>query len=169
LFIFSFCIAISGRIHTTPKLSHSRNLRLGRVSELGRGYLITSVTSNRLPLFADFHLARLAIRELRASDEAGLCTTFAFVLMPDHLHWLLQLSDTTLPLLLGRFKSLSARAINRSRKISGETIWQAGFHDHAIRHGGNLQVLARYIAGNPVRAGLVDSVGEYSHWDADWL
>ena len=151
------------------KLSHSRNLRIGRVSELGRGYLITSVTNNRLPLFENFYLARLAIGELRACDEAGLCSTLAFVLMPDHLHWLLQLSDTTLPLLLGRFKSLSARAINRSRNISGEAIWQAGFHDHAIRDGEDLQGLARYIVGNPVRAGLVDSVKEYSHWDADWL
>jgi len=56
---------------------HSRNLRVGRVSEIGRGYLITTVTQGRLPLFADLQLARLAIRELRACDEAGLCSDVA--------------------------------------------------------------------------------------------
>ncbi|MFP5469392.1 MAG: hypothetical protein ACLGGZ_06590, partial [Alphaproteobacteria bacterium] len=76
---------------------HSRNLRIGRVSEIGRGYLITTVTQGHLPLFADLRLARLAIRELRACDEAGLCSTLAFVLMPDHLHWLLQLTGAALP------------------------------------------------------------------------
>ena len=151
------------------KLSHSRNLRKGRVSECGRGYLITSVTNNRLPLFADFHLARLAIRELHACDEAGLCITLAFVLMPDHLHWLFQLTDSTLPLLMGRFKSLSATAINQSRNLSGKAIWQVGFHDHGIRDGEDFRELARYIVYNLVRAGLATSVREYSHWDATWL
>jgi REP element-mobilizing transposase RayT len=151
------------------KLPHGSKLRVGRVSEFGRGYLVTTVTQNRLPLFADFHLARLVIRELRACDEAGLCTTLAFVLMPDHLHWLLQLTSATLPDLLGRYKSLSGRTINRSRNTSGKSIWQAGFHDHAIRDGEDLQHIARYIVANPVRAGLVGSVREYSHWDAVWL
>lgn len=122
-----------------------------------------------LPLFAEFHLARLAIRELRACDEAGLCSTLAFVLMPDHLHWLLQLSGTALPDLLKRYKSLSGRAINRSRNTSGEAVWQAGFHDRAIRDEEDLQHIARYIVANPVRVGLVGSVRKYSHWDAVWL
>jgi REP element-mobilizing transposase RayT len=156
-------------IFSMTKLPHGGNLRIGRVSEIGRGYLITTVTQNRLPLFADFHLARLAIRELGACDEAGLCSTLAFVLMPDHLHWLLQLSGATLPDLLRRYKSLSGSAINRSRSTSGEAVWQAGFHDRAIRDGEDLQHLARYIVANPVRAGLVGSVREYSHWDAVWL
>ncbi|MDP4028454.1 MAG: transposase [Gallionella sp.] len=148
---------------------HGGNLRVGRVSEIGRGYLVTTVTQNRLPLFADFHLARLAIRELRACDEAGLCATLAFVLMPDHLHWLLQLNHATLPDLLGRFKSLSGGALNRSRRTPGITVWQAGFHDRAVRDGEDLQNIARYIVANPVRAGLAGSVREYSHWDAVWL
>lgn len=156
-------------IASMTKLPHGGNLRVGRVSESGRGYLVTTVTQNRLPLFADFHLARLAILELRACDEAGLCNTLAFVLMPDHLHWLLQLSGNALPDLLKRYKSLSGGIINRSRNTPGKPVWQAGFHDRAIRDGEDLRHIARYIVANPVRAGLVDSVREYSHWDAVWL
>jgi hypothetical protein len=29
--------------------------------------------------------------------------------------------------------------------------------------------LARYVVANPVRAGLVQRVGQYPHWDAIWL
>lgn len=148
---------------------HARKLRTGRVSEIGRGYVITTVTQDRLPLFTDFHLARLAIRELHACDTTGICTTLAFVLMPDHLHWLLQLTEGTLPDLLRRYKSCSGSAINRERNTPGEAVWQAGFHDHAIRDGADLQPVARYLVANPLRAGLVASVREYSHWDAAWL
>jgi putative transposase len=150
-------------------LPRNRNLRVGRVSEDGRAYLVTTVTRDRLSLFADLHLARLAIRELRACDEAGLCNTLAFVFMPDHLHWLLQLTSATLPDLLRRYKSRSGGAINRHRGTPGMAVWQAGFHDHALRDGEDLQHIARYIVANPMRAGLAGSVREYSHWDAVWL
>ena len=152
----------------TP-LPHSSKLRVGRVSEIGRGYLVTTVTRERQPLFADLHLARLAIREMRACDEAGLCGTLAFVLMPDHLHWLLQLTSGTLADLLKRFKSLSGGAINRSCGTPGMAVWQGGFHDQGMRDGVDLQHVARYIVANPVRAGLVESVRQYPHWDAVWL
>jgi hypothetical protein len=29
--------------------------------------------------------------------------------------------------------------------------------------------LARYIVANPLRAGLVEHLGDYPHWDAVWL
>ena len=37
----------------------SHRLRLGRYSELGRIYLLTTNTHGRHPLFADLHLGRL--------------------------------------------------------------------------------------------------------------
>jgi hypothetical protein len=30
-------------------------------------------------------------------------------------------------------------------------------------------VAARYVVANPLRAGLAQSLGHYSHWDAVWL
>jgi len=29
--------------------------------------------------------------------------------------------------------------------------------------------VARYIVANPIRAGLVDNIGQYPYWDAVWL
>ena len=65
-------------------------------------YLVTTVTEARAPLFTDFRLARLAIRALQAPDAANTCRTLAFVLMPDHLHWMLELRAASLSQLLAR-------------------------------------------------------------------
>jgi len=150
-------------------LAHGHRLRTGRCSETGRGYLLTTVVQGRTPLFADFDHARLAVQAMRDCDGAGLSATLAFVLMPDHLHWLVQLRRGSLSALMGRFKSCSAAAVNRARGTPGVVVWQAGFHDHAIRDGQDIRAMARYAIGNPVRAGLVGSVGEYAHWDAVWV
>ena len=149
--------------------AHGHHLRRGRQSEVDRGYLLTTVVHGRFPLFNDFWQARLAIQALRDCDDTGCSHTLAFVLMPDHLHWLVQLQSGTLGSLMRRFKSRSAAAINQARDSKGSTIWQPGFHDHAIRDGQDIRQIARYVISNPVRGGLVERVGDYTHWNAVWM
>lgn len=140
----------------------ARRLRTGRYSQAGQVYLVTTVTRERQAVFADFAAARLLVSVLRAESALGSCTTLAFVVMPDHLHWLLQLEQGLLSALVGRVKSISAKRL-------GRPIWQAGFHDRALRREEDLQATARYLVANPLRAGLVTRVGLYPHWDAIWL
>jgi REP element-mobilizing transposase RayT len=147
---------------------HGSDLRKGRYSETGQIYLITAVTDKRLRVFDDFWCSRSLIHELRAVDALGWSMTWAFVVMPDHLHWLVGLEDGDLSRMVLRVKSRSAIAINQLRGQAGR-LWQRGFHDHALRKEENLQTVARYVVANPVRAGLVKSVREYPHWDARWL
>lgn len=149
--------------------AHSSALRRGRYSEPGRIYLVTTVTRARERVFADFVLARLAIAQMRQITACGGCHTLAFVLMPDHLHWLIQLSECDLSRLVGRFKANSARWVNRQRNTPGFPVWQQGFHDHAVRRDEDLIALARYVVANPLRAGLAARPGDYPHWDAIWL
>ena len=70
-------------------------------------------------------------------------------------------------------KSYSSRRIGNLLREGGEVeyahTWQDGFHDHALRKEDDLIDVARYIVANPVRAGLVRKVGDYSLWDAKWL
>lgn len=147
---------------------HGRALRTGRYSEAGRTYLVTSVTACRKPLFNDLHNARKLVSSLKHADEAGWTRTLAFCLMPDHLHWLLELGDAkSLSELMRSIKTYSARTINAS-VLTGD-VWQEGFHDHAVRAEEDLINLARYVVANPLRAGLVSALGEYPHWDACWL
>lgn len=140
-------------------------LRVGRVSETGRIYLITTVTHGRKPWFVDFDTARQVIQVMRLLSDEGGVASLAWVLMPDHLHWLIQLGDRlSLSVAMGYFKGRSARRIG-----SGWAVWQKGFHDHALRREEDLAATARYIVANPLRAGLVRRVGDYPHWDAVWL
>jgi hypothetical protein len=63
---------------------------------------------------------------------------------------------------------VSAHKLNRQIGRTG-SIWQEGFHDHAIRREERLRDTARYIIANPVRAGLAKSVRDYPHWYAAWV
>jgi REP element-mobilizing transposase RayT len=145
------------------------NLRTGRCSIAGQFYMVTIVTAGRHPWFVDFSLARCVIAEMRHAHAGGLIDSLAWVLMPDHLHWLFQLGDAgSLARVMQSFKGRSARAINLL-DARQRTIWQRGYHDHALRADEDVRGVARYLAANPVRAGLVEQVGEYSHWDAVWV
>ncbi|MDP3677467.1 MAG: transposase [Methylotenera sp.] len=148
---------------TNAQKPHQKDLRKGRYTQENQIYHITTATLNRAPIFADIKTARLIINILKKSDELNKTNTLAFVIMPDHIHWLFQLNQShTLSKLVQSIKSISARAL-------GKPIWQTGYYDHAIRKEEDIQNIARYIVANPVRAGLVTKVGDYPHWDAMWL
>jgi hypothetical protein len=38
-----------------------------------------------------------------------------------------------------------------------------------VRRQQDMRALARYVIANPLRAGLVESIGDYPLWDAIWL
>ncbi len=149
-------------------LYHGRDLRKGRLSESGRPYLITTVVRERRPLFEDWRIGRLLVSELRQAVQGGRADSLSWVIMPDHLHWLLVPRTETLEVVLRRAKSRSARAINRALGRSG-AVWQRGYHDHALRRDEDLRAAARYIVANPLRAGLVATVGDYPLWDCVYL
>ncbi|MBT2372060.1 REP-associated tyrosine transposase [Pseudomonas fluorescens] len=151
-----------------PRQPNSHLLRRGRYSESGRAYLITAVVHARRPLFRDVHLGRLLVAELKRAHDFGLVNSLAWVVMPDHFHWLFELRETELAQVMGRTKSRSTLSINRACGTSG-AFWQKGYHDRAVRTEEDLRKIARYIIANPLRAGLVKSIGDYPLWDAAWL
>ena len=151
-----------------PTQPNSHRLRFGRASENGRAYLITAVIHERQPIFSDWQLGRLLVAELRRVHDAGLVDSIAWVVMPDHFHWLMQLRDNNLGSVVGSTKSRCTQAVNKMTGRSGP-LWQTGYHDRAIRDGEELLPFARYIVANPLRAGLVEKIGDYPLWDACWL
>jgi len=103
---------------------HSHSLRTGRHTQAGQIYLLTTVTADRQPVFADFQAARCLIRCLQQAALLRQADTLAFVVMPDHLHWLMQLGEgIDLSRCMGSVKSITARQL-------GIPFWQKGFHDH---------------------------------------
>lgn len=88
--------------------------------------------------------------------------------MPDHVHWLCTLGEVvTLPLLVAGVKGAATRRL-RALGVSG-AVWQEGFFDRALRREEDMQAAARYLVSDPVRQGLVESLGDYAHWDAAWV
>ncbi|MFJ2365189.1 REP-associated tyrosine transposase [Pseudomonas sp. NPDC087697] len=151
-----------------PASHHAHRLRTGRHSESGQIYLLTVVVRNRQKVFADFQQGRLVVDALKKAQQEQFADTLAWVVMPDHFHWLIELQNIQLSALVARTKSRITVTLNRSMKRQGP-LWQPGYHDRAIRKEEDLQAVARYIVANPLRAGLVKRVGDYPLWDAVWL
>ncbi|MEE4461949.1 transposase, partial [Azotobacter chroococcum] len=76
--------------------AHAASLRRGRISHPGYTYLVTTVIADRRPLLADLQTARLLVGEMREACSAGSVESLAWVVMPDHLHWLLTLQQGSL-------------------------------------------------------------------------
>ncbi|MCI0518192.1 MAG: transposase [Woeseiaceae bacterium] len=146
-----------------------RQLRKGRYSVSGQIYHVTAVTCGRQPIFEDLFSGRIVVKCLMHEAVHARAQTLCFVVMPDHLHWLLQLDGRrSLSAVMQNVKCQSARRI----KLAGRTlpkVWQPGFYDRAIRRDEDLAAIARYIVANPQRAGISKSCREYSLWDAVWL
>lgn len=131
--------------------------------------MITATTIDRTPFFTDFAIARLLVLELKRLHEEERVSSLAWVIMPDHLHWLLQMrSGEAVSDIMRYVKGRSARQINIALQRQGP-VWQRDYYDHAIRRAEDARKLARYIVSNPLRAGLVKEIGDYPLWDAVWL
>lgn len=160
-------------MHKQPP--HSKDLRKGRYACNNQSYLVTTITYERQAIFADFYLGRKVVQAMRHQHQQGHVDSLAFVLMPDHLHWLFTLqNDNSLASVMRRVKGRSAHDIQNSPRKRGEAplnrpLWQPGYHDHAIRKEEDLRQIARYLVANPLRGGLVDKLGDYPLWDAVWL
>jgi len=155
--------------HQQPEKSGHRALRRGRASLANHVYLVTSATIGRQCFFADFHAGCAAARCFENSALLGDARMLAWVLMPDHAHWLVQLGeDDPLSLVVNRLKSASARYVNRILQRKGP-IWEPAYHDHCLRREEDLRSVARYMIANPVRAGLVQRIVDYPFWNAIWV
>jgi len=141
---------------------HGKNLRQYRVSSIGSIYSVTVCTPNKRQYFKDFEKARVVVNALRFQDSRDYTKTFAFVLMPDHLHWLFEIKKSVLSTILHSVKSYSSHKV-------GCQLWQERYFEHALRTEESLIKHSRYIVGNPLRAGIVENIGDYSYWDAIWL
>lgn len=97
----------------------------------------------------------------------------AFVVMPSHLHWVFQPCDAWVAGLeaaganrspreriqhsLNRF---TAAECNRLLGLAG-AFWQHESYDHWVRSPEELERILLYVEANPVKAGLVESPGDW--------
>lgn len=78
----------------------------------------------------------------------------SFVVMPNHVHVLLQLRGThQIQTVIGRLKSYTALQINRKLSREGP-LWQQENWDRILRGAADLSRCFQYIKANPSKAGL---------------
>jgi REP element-mobilizing transposase RayT len=136
-----------------------KKIRLSPTSyQQGHAFFITVSTHIRFPWFsAHAELAEGAVQLLMqlALDRAS--KLYAWCVMPDHIHLLLQ--DRNIIDFVRLFKGKlvpKASALKRDQRL-----WQRSFYDHGLRKDEALEQTAAYIWENPVRAGLVNQASEY--------
>ncbi len=132
-----------------------------------RVYFLTLACEGRRRWFVDPRLVVDCIEALRVAAGSHNARVYAFCFMPDHLHLLVHGGARTfLPDLMHDFKQVTGSAF---AKATGGELWQEGYYDHVVRSEEGVLAVARYIAGNPVRAGLVEDAGMYLYTGSfDW-
>ena len=106
-----------------------------------------------LPLLASTDVVETCLHRLQQAAERHGFQVLAYCFMPTHLHLLIVGSeDSHLLPFVKHFKQIT------SFDCGGEApqLWQRSFYDRVLRVEEDLEDVARYIWGNPVRAGLVD-------------
>ena len=121
-------------------------------------YFITVSTHQKHKWFS-LHkdLSDMAVQVMHESANVSEIKLFAWCIMPDHIHFLIQ--GSRLIEFVRKFKGKMtpfARTIDPSKRL-----WQRSFFDHALRKEETLLDVACYIWENPVRANIVNNPGEF--------
>ena len=119
---------------------------------------VTIGTHRRRAFFSSPKLAQVIFRVLKTHER-----TLAAVLMPDHVHWVIDCCQRA-PEALTEFKSLTTRLAGK-HGVEG-ALWQRSYFDHVLRDHESLAKTVRYVLGNPIRDGLTGQLGEY-RWAYD--
>jgi REP element-mobilizing transposase RayT len=101
----------------------------------------------------DPEIAWHAQRAIQRGAELGHFVLRAYVIMPNHVHVLL---DPLVPVekLMAGIKGVSARNANAKLGRTGKPFWQDESFDHWIRGPGEFARIQTYIENNPVKARL---------------
>ena len=143
-----------------------KNIRLSGYDHSRVGaYCVSIGTTERAPMFWRDSLCPelspsgvIAAEEIRAlEDRFSSVRIEKCVIMPDHVHMLLTLKRQgqspcpTLGSVVGAYKSISTKRINRETGAPGEKIWQPRYYEHVIRGEEDFLATWRYIEENPAR------------------
>ena len=104
-------------------------------------------------------VAALVEEKLRQFDDVQYHLQ-AWVLMPNHVHIVVDVRDTPLSQLVKRWKGATARGANLVLGRRG-AFWQEDYFDTKIRDAAHLAQAIRYVEQNPTKAELVRDPREW--------
>ena len=125
-------------------------------------YSLTFCTFRRRRYFEDGMVVALVLREILRTARACEFDILAYCFMADHLHLLVQATTSDSPL-LPFVKLCRQRTTLAVKRAPGTLLWQRGYHERTLRSDERVETVAKYIEANPVRAGLVQTAGEWPY------
>ena len=124
-------------------------------------YFITTIIENRRIIFKDEFACDLFVNLLTYYKFSCDYNIKAFVIMPDHVHLIIQpIGKYNISEIVKKIKGSFSRYYNKQNKTSG-TVFQKGFYDSIIKTEEQLYKTIEYIHYNPVKKGIVAEMGDY--------
>jgi putative transposase len=119
-------------------------------------YHIIIGAAEKQNIFTDPTINLKVIETLKNSAELYGYKLLSYCLMSDHLHILVQATESPKDLrsFVRGFKSFSTKSTRKN-------LWQRSFYEHILRREENAVDVANYILNNPVRKGLVEEYKQY--------
>jgi putative transposase len=152
-------LCVARRIGTLLRMArHARG-------ELPAGtYHVTTRSGGPIPIFLDDNdSTRLAMLLIRALRKAGLvCRAFCF--MPTHYHLLLDVPADALQAAMHRLNGFYARGFNLRHGRKGHLFGER-YYCRLVKSDEHMIELLRYIARNPVEAGLCEKPSDW-YWSS---
>ena len=134
---------------------------------------ITSVTNKRIKIFENNENINLLWDTLKNEKEIVPFDLIAYVILPDHFHWLLEFSEKFFDFskVLKSFKWNFSLNFKKMYDLKSPiTLWPRRFWDHVIRDQNDLKIHLDYIHWNPVKHGLVEQPEKWGHSSfMDWV
>ncbi|NEQ67369.1 MAG: transposase [Symploca sp. SIO2D2] len=136
----------------------------------GAIYFITFKTWQKLELTPE---ARQVVLDSCLFFHNQRYKTYAVVIMPDHVHWLMQplpKSDQEYWKLASIIHSIKSYSSNQVAKVMGHggIVWQDERYDRIMRDERELLKTWNYIRENPVKANLSEIAEQYAFfWQID--
>jgi REP element-mobilizing transposase RayT len=124
-----------------------------RIQEPGGIVHVTARGNRRQRIFRVDHDREVFLAHLGAVVKRTGWRCLAYCLMDTHYHLALETPDANLAEGMQRLNGIYAQGFNRRHRVSGH-LFQGRYHSVPQRRDSQLLELFRYIALNPVRAGL---------------
>jgi putative transposase len=121
-------------------------------------HFITFSCFRRLPFLEEpgpRNTAEAILEQIRARHQARI---YAYVLMPEHVHLLMNEPPS---ILVAQFLKSVKQMTSRKLKGVRDRFWQDRYFDRNIRGEAARSAVIRYIHRNPVKRGLVASPEQY--------
>ena len=116
-------------------------------------HFITFSCFHRLPLLKTSGASETVEAVLEATRARHLARVYAYVLMPEHIHLLVNEPPR---ILLAQFLKAVKQTTSRKLRGSREKFWQDRYYDSNIYGEMARSEVIRYIHRNPVKRGLVE-------------